>query len=466
MNNINRPQKLFKIGALPIILALAFFVSFYGNGIYTFLCAIVLFFILNNLFYKNVPPVFGFITISYWMQTFFAVILTNLSNVDVDFFEPFTSNAVILSLIGICLMSICFKYAVSKNIVTQNPEELLLLSKSISFSKVLYLYLFGLFLQGFLYQFTQSALSQFVFSLIDIKWLFFVLLVFKVSLEKKNVTILLFIILFEFVSGFFTFFSSFKEVILFFVLALFISINKIKFKNVFFLSIIGSFLFILMVTWTSIKGEYRGFVNNGKANQNFEKSKGDASDKLSILLQNQSTETFEYGMKSLVYRIQYMENFARVLKRIPLNLPYENGALWLSNLEFIFTPRFLNPNKGILDPSVKTNKYTGINYATAAMGVSISLGYFAECYIDFGAFGMFIPLILIALIMMIFYNKIFRTNDKNLLLNYAFVIVTFSPFYAMESDGIFLVGRLFFSITTYLLIKIFLSKIIIRYISI
>ncbi len=294
---------------------------------------------------------------------------------------------------------------------------------------------------------------------------FYLLLVFKVGFEKKNRSVLIAITLFEFVSGFFSFFSSFKEVLLFLILGLFVTFEKITRKQVVTLGIFIGFFFCVLVIWTTIKGEYRIFVNKGSSTQVFDQSKADAGNKLGELYSSQTESSFKEGINSLIYRIQYMENFSLVLNQVPSKIPHEDGGLWKSNLEFVFTPRFLNPNKGILDASAKSNKYTGVTYTTAAQGTSISIGYFVECFIDFGEFGMFFPLIIIAMVIGYFYNKILTCNSHNALLDFAFVTVAFMPFYLMESDGIFYVGRLFFSISTFFSLKYFFGKKILKLIS-
>jgi hypothetical protein len=466
LQNVKSPQKLTSFAILPLLLLLGAFISIFGNGIYIMAGMVVLFVVIYNTMYSTVPPVFGFLMFYHWLQTFAAIVLCNINNQDIDAVEPFTSKAVMLSFIGVAIMSTIMSIAVKKNILTQSSNELQKIAEKLSFFKILNLYLFGLIFKIVISQFTRGALGQFVWSFMEVKWLFYLLMVFKVSLEKKNRNILIIITLIEFITGFLSFFSSFKEVIFFLIIGTFISFEKIKVKQVVGASVVGMILFFVMVTWTSIKGEYRAFANKGSSSQTFQVENDEAVDKLAELYENQSDNSFTAGIASLVYRIQYMENFAKVLKQVPARVPHEEGNLWKSNLEFVFTPRFLNENKGTFDASAKSNKYTGTIFATAAMGTSISMGYFSEGYIDFGAEGMFLPLIIIALVMMYFYNYMFTIKNSNALLNYAFVVTTFIPFYLMESDAIFYTGRLFFSISSFLFIKYYFSDRILKYISV
>ena len=66
-------------------------------------------------------------------------------------------------------------------------------------------------------------------------------------------------------------------------------------------------------------------------------------------------------------------------------MPHENGALWLDAITRPFMPRLFFPSKTAINDSERTNYYTGLAVAGAEEGTSISLGYVAESYIDFGA---------------------------------------------------------------------------------
>lgn len=138
---------------------------------------------------------------------------------------------------------------------------------------------------------------------------------------------------------------------------------------------------------------------------------------------------------------------------VPANIPYQHGALWRQTVEFVLVPRILNPNKGTLDNSVKASKYTGIPFSGASQGVSFSLGYFADCYVDFGVPGMFIALGVIAFI----FAKIFRffllRSTGNIVVNYAIVTAFFVQFSFFEMDGTFMFGRLFTSFIVFLVLK-------------
>jgi hypothetical protein len=321
--------------------------------------------------------------------------------------------------------------------------------------KVLYLYLILYFLSGALSRsaFAFGGLTQVFLNIALLKWAGFVLLGY-LSFKNKEYRIF-FIVAFvlDFVGGFFSFFSSFKDVFFYTAVILMTFIRKINFNVSFKAALVGVFLFYLAVVWTVIKGDYRSFLNEGSGQQTVNVSQEKAFGKLSDLLSSITQESINQGMGSFFYRLQYVYHFAKSMDMVPANIPYQHGAVWRETIEFVAVPRMLNPNKGTLDNSVKATKYTGIPFSGASRGVSFSLGYFADCYVDFGVPGMFIALAVIAFIFAKIYRFFLLKATGNIVVNYAIVIAFFVQFSFFEMDGTFMFGRLFTSFIVFLALK-------------
>ena len=151
---------------------------------------------------------------------------------------------------------------------------------------------------------------------------------------------------------------------------------------------------------------------------------------------------------------------------MPSVLPFENGDNWLLSLEFTTTPRFLNPDKPSYDATEKTKKYTGIRYSGRKEGVSFSLGYFPDCFIDFGIYGMMIMLFAIGMVYMFIYSYLLRKSSSNLVFNYAVVGAFFLEFNALEMDSTYFLGRLFASLVTFFFLIQFVFPWVIQFITI
>jgi hypothetical protein len=264
--------------------------------------------------------------------------------------------------------------------------------------------------------------------------------------------------------GFYSYFSEFKT-ILFFIGALYLCFMLVVKFNKMMIAMLALVLFFFAgVFWTGIKGEYRLFLNKGSSTQTVQVEKSDALNKLVELSEKQSDNTFTSSLENFLDRIQYTYHLAKTMERVPKIIPYQNGANWGNTLTFVLTPRALNPNKGIYDASVKASQYTGIRYSGIKKGVSYSLGYFADGYIDFGYVGMFVPLLILGFIYGKSYYYFVKKSSNNYVFNFAVVGSIYMELFAFESDSIFLVGRLYVNLLVFFLLKIFFFPKLLAYI--
>ena len=119
--------------------------------------------------------------------------------------------------------------------------------------------------------------------------------------------------------------------------------------------------------------------------------------------------------EDLLKRLSYTEYFGVVLDRVPAVLPHEGGALWWDAIRRPFMPRLFFPEKTIIDDTERTIRYVGLNRATMGFGTSMSIGYIAESYIDFGTFGMMVPIFGLGLLLGGFYRWIVGSDPSRLL---------------------------------------------------
>jgi hypothetical protein len=151
------------------------------------------------------------------------------------------------------------------------------------------------------------------------------------------------------------------------------------------------------------------------------------------------------------------------MDHVPSVVPYQDGANWWESITFALTPRYFNPDKPMYEASKKATKYTGISYLGSAQGVSFSLGYFADSYVDFGYFGMFIPLFFLGLLYASSYYYFLRHSSTNFIFNYAVVGALFMEFSALEMDSTYLTGRLFSDLLTFFMLRLFFFPWLAKY---
>jgi hypothetical protein len=133
---------------------------------------------------------------------------------------------------------------------------------------------------------------------------------------------------------------------------------------------------------------------------------------------------------------------AYVMDRVPEIIPYEDGGLWSQNISFVLKPRVFFPDKGTFDATLKTNKYTGLHFSGLRKGSSFSIPYYSDGYVDFGYIGMYVPLVLLGLYIVLIYRTFYTYKTLNILIRFALVNTALFDFFSFESDGLFLFGRL------------------------
>lgn len=372
----------------------------------------------------------------------------------IDFRSPHAADAIVYSYVGLIFLFIPIIYFQNR-IPVLNFEILKKYADRLSIKKSFNAYIIAFFVANALGGIALSlgGFAQIIISLIKIKWFFFLLFGFQVILKKRMWPQLIIIISVEFLMGFLSFFSDFKTVF-FYVAFLFISfLIKVNLRQLIFAVLMLLFAFFLGIKWTSIKGEYRKFLNQGSKTQTVEVENNEALKKLMELSKEESD--FDQAAVNMLDRIQYTYHLSKTMDRVPEVIPYQDGKNLESILSFALTPRILNPNKAKIDNSIRTTKYTGLSYLSSKSGVSFSLGYFTDFFIDFGYFGMMIPLLVLGF----FYGSIYfyfsRHSSPNLIFNFSVVGALFMEFHGFEMDGIYLMGRIFASVLTFYLLKVF-----------
>jgi hypothetical protein len=195
---------------------------------------------------------------------------------------------------------------------------------------------------------------------------------------------------FDVITGFFSYFAEFKTAIFVAALALLTTgLGGLTQRQKASIAVIGVLLLVVAALWSSIKTEYRMFMNRGSGAQESVVSRGEQAAKLRELLRGPDLD-FSLGLRAALERIGYVEFFGHVLTQVPQNIPHQDGRLLLEAVQHVAVPRALYPDKAPLVPdTIVTETYTGLYLAGEGGGTSISMGYMADSYIDFGRFGMF-----------------------------------------------------------------------------
>ncbi|MEO5968010.1 MAG: hypothetical protein ABIP68_05870, partial [Ferruginibacter sp.] len=446
----------FDEGAKGLLIILFLGQLFFTNGGYLFFGTLCLGICLYNLQQPLKPSVFTIIFIYHFIQISANIWLSNYLEKDINFRSEHSDSAILYSYIGLMALFAPIIYYQNK-IPDLTFDNLRKHAERLSLKKSFRAYIIAFFVANALggVAFVFPGLAQAIFSFINIKWFFFLLFGYQVFLKKRMVKEFVLVSAIEFVLGFLSFFSDFKTVFFFLAFLALSFIIYIKLKHLVISIFVLFALVFLGIKWTSIKGEYRSFLNQGTKSQHVGVSSEAALNKL-IQLGSENTENLkDDATYDFLDRIQYTYHLAKTMDRVPSVLPYENGGNIAKIFQFVLIPRILNPNKPRWEATVKTKKYTGLSYAGYTQGVSFSLGYFADCYIDFGYYGMMIPLFLLGIIMGGSYFYFVKHSSSNYIFNFAVVGAMFMEFNAFEMDGTFLLGRLYSTLVVFYIMKLF-----------
>ena len=154
--------------------------------------------------------------------------------------------------------------------------------------------------------------------------------------------------------------------------------------------VLGALLILLLVWQGGLKKNTRVAHDDGTIG-------ADATDRISFFVENFRTELpllFEDPepyVEALVERMSYITFFSRVIEHVPAREPHADGELLNMAMQNAFVPRFLVPDKPELpSDSYYTRRFAGVQVAET--GTSVSIGYMAEFYADWGLGGMFVSI--------------------------------------------------------------------------
>jgi hypothetical protein len=354
------------------------------------------------------------------LQASVAIFHANWLGLTVAELSPFTGDlqtATLLSLAGLLAVAVGMRLGAGAW-RWQDSAEAGMQARIIGFDRWLRLYLvaWAASSAALTFAWVVPGLSQPMLALASLKWAFYFLLAYQALIgTRRERSVLALVFLIELGSAIGGYFADFKTV--FFVTIFAVVAAGIRFspRALLGLGVLAALLFAVAVLWTAIKGEYRTYVSGGVAEQIVTVDYPTRLSKVVDLVGQLDQEKLIQSVDQLLRRLTYVDFFAVVLTYVPSQMPHEHGALFWDAVSRPFMPRLFFPDKEVIDDSVRSNLYTG-GVAAISEGTSISLGYVAESYIDFGAVGMFPALFLIGLLFGGIYRGLLRwTASRGLL---------------------------------------------------
>lgn len=314
---------------------------------------------------------------------------------------PEADLAVWLSLVGLVVLAAGMK--LGRRIVSRRERRLNRAeASSLSVHRIFLLYL-ALLCGGWIGAGLARSLpriTQFFIAAAALKWMFLIILAYYVFSTGRNRGYLIAAVVLEIALGLTGYFAGFTTVFLVLLAAAFTihwSSRRTRWVRAVTL---GGILFGFSVLWMAVRLEYRPFLNQGTGLQIVSKVPVlDRYDKLLAIVSELSLRDLRSAADQMVDRVGYTKFFGRTITYVPASVPHEHGKLWGEAIAHVVQPRLFFPDKPVLgSDSERTIRYTGYSVAGEQFGTSVSLGYMAESYIDFGRWGMFVPVFILGVL--------------------------------------------------------------------
>ena len=373
----------------------------FGNGpnFLLALLACVVLAIGGYLFWRPIEKGVLFAFFAYqWAEVFTTIADSNLRGLALTEYlyqYPRIEDAAFLALIGLVFQAIGMRVGAGRSRVT-DYADLCRHVYNVPPKTWLYLHLIvsGVSIAALEIAKLIPGFSQPLLALAYLRWCTFVILTIVTFMRAANLRpIWLLIFIVEFFAALGGYFSSFKLVFVYTLIALVIINVRVTIRHA-----LGSLAAVMMmlavgIYWTAIKPQYRAFVSGGQSAQTVEVGKFEAINKAYDLALLVKIDQLPAAAESLTRRFSDIGPFAATLDYVPRIVPHEGGAIWEDAIARPFMPRVLFPNKAGIDESAITTRYTGRQVAGLDEGTQIGLGYFPESYVDFGEAGMMAALL-------------------------------------------------------------------------
>lgn len=349
------------------------------------------------------PPILLYIFLFQWLQASLSVFYANAQGKPIAEALNYPGEqdaAILLSLLGVLSLAIGIRRGsgpLRPIVIDRIRAAIIAISQPTLLRVFLVAWVAGSALR--ILATAVPGLSQLLLGLAAMQWAAYALFTYG-TFTKPGTSKALWFLAFgvELIPSFGGYFSSFKEVFIYTLIALVAAQPTINLKTAVLSAIFAVLLGFLAIVWTAVKSDYRAFIAGGEAGQVVMVDRTTASLRLFEMALQLDQTSMADALDKLLRRLLYTEFFGATLSYVPRYVPHQGGSLWLDAITRPITPRILFPDKSMIDESAITNTYTGLNIAGVEQGTQITLGYMADTYIDFGPIFMFPVLFVIGFV--------------------------------------------------------------------
>jgi hypothetical protein len=247
----------------------------------------------------------------------------------------------------------------------------------------------------------SNGIAQPVQALGSLKYVAIFMLFASVLSTGNGMKLLLAVVLIEIVTGFTGLFSGFKTILIVLLLAALSMRMTLRIPTV-----VGGIVTLVVLLglglfWTAVKTEYRDMATGYSDSQTISAGLGERAGMLIGKASHLGEIQWGEAVDDLVRRIAYIDFLGATIGVVE-SAPEEEGVFprWRDALEHVAKPRLLFPNKPVLDDTEIFLRYVRDDIGDDSRpGTSISIGFLAENFIDFGFPGMLAPMAVMGLLL-------------------------------------------------------------------
>lgn len=452
-------------GAVGMAAFLGLFTPNPGLTVSSFLL-LAWFFIL--LWRQGEPPILLLALGLQWLQ-----VVTKVFNADVlglpvnalNTYQGDMEKAIWLSMIALAILALGMRLALT-HFKSPGRESARNEAMLFSVNKLWFFYLvsLGISFSVLAVAWVLPSLTQIALALANLKWVVYFMFAYVCFLRVERMPLLLLAFGIELALGLGGYFSDFKTVFFVTILAFVASGKKLSGQQIGIVLSLTAALFVMSLTWTAVKTDYREYLSGGQRAQIVTRGYAERVDYLFELVSALERKDMGNALQGMADRLSYTDFFGRALVTVPSRIPHEEGALWGGVFKHIFMPRLFFPDKPSLrDDSDITNYYTGLRFSGAGQGTSVSIGYVAESYIDFGPLGMFVPVLALGYLCGRMYRYFLSRPKMPHIVGYGLAVVVLMNTIHFETTNVKLVGGLVTSfLVAFVVQKFFVNKFVRR----
>jgi hypothetical protein len=384
-----------------IAVALMFFAPFSQDPMAVAVGAVVPWVILQIIARPGMPVSVVYLFIWQWLQVFTRVLQSALDNESIanGLYGPNVARAYWYMLAGLVVMALAIR------MVLGNLKPPTVKDRTAHF-KWRPIDLFSMYI-GMLFLAVGCRFASFVVPALDqpldavsrLKVVLLFMLFTTVMMTGRSTNLLWGAVALEIVLGFTGLLSDFRGVFIY--LAMGALAARVPLKGTTVAAGLGcaGFLIFLALFWTSVKAEYREFATASSDSQNVKVAIDARFGYLGNRLLTPDAIDWNLASYALLARLAYTDIFGSVIGVQETAPEAAFVRQWQDAVEHVVKPRFLFPNKAALsDTEVYVRLARGDSSEQVRLGTSISVGYMAENFVDFGFPGMLGGLFVIGLI--------------------------------------------------------------------